>query len=97
MKFGNHEVRIHWRIKELMQQRGLRRVIDLHDQLKQIDPDGIERTRLFMMVKEVPKRITLQTLAALMVALRCDLTELLDIEVVPLADEKQESLPLSME
>lgn len=72
--------RIVWRLRECMTAAGIMTTRELHKKLHMIDPDCVQYTQLARMTSpEPPARLNLRTLVALTIALKCQITDVLDV------------------
>lgn len=68
-----------WNLRALMDQRGIRRIADLHRRLRDV---GVHKssTQLSRIVAQRPKELSTDLLDALVTILDCDISDLLVLE-----------------
>ena len=69
-----------WRLRERMHLAGFNSASELHREVKRIDPDSINFAQFATLIDQPPARLTLRTITALAVALKCQIGDILGVD-----------------
>ena len=69
-----------WRVRERMAAAGFTSVSALHREIKKIDADSVNFAQFVTLIDQPPARLTLRTVTALAIALRCQIGDFLGVD-----------------
>ncbi len=69
-----------WRLRERMNLAGFRSASELHREIKKLDPDSINFAQFATLIDQPPARLTLRTITALAIVLKCQVGDILGVD-----------------
>ena len=69
-----------WRLREQMTRAGYQSASELHRDLKKLDPDSINFAQFATLIDQPPARLTLRTITALAILLKCQVGDILGVD-----------------
>ncbi|MBZ0094560.1 MAG: helix-turn-helix transcriptional regulator [Sulfuricella sp.] len=68
-----------WTLRQRMKDCGIRTATDLHNRLKNVDPNAVGFAQFARIIDQPPARLNLRTLVGLTIVLDCKVADLLDV------------------